>query len=223
MVDDRTPMALNVRGVVFQDAVTRKTIVQVPDFGVPKGRALAIMAPSGTGKTLLLKGIAGLLPDTVKMVKGSRINVGGTRLSSRKERSRSISYIPQNALNAWAPGLPVDQQFRKAIRGHDVDVERLLSQVGLGVGEVIGKLPHHLSGGMSQRLLVAVAIARRPSLILADEPLGSTDRVTARAVLELFSNEQRRGTSIVMTTHNRLDAEEYADNILHLEARHATG
>lgn len=209
--------ALSLENVLLRNNRRRQTLVAIPDFDLLPGQSAAVMAPSGTGKTLLLKAVAGLLPDGIGLENEGSIRIGGRVVLGRKPIARQVSYIPQNALNAWAPGIPVVRQVRRAISGYKGNVEDLLAGVGLSMQEVEGKLPHQLSGGMCQRLLVAVAVARRPKLILADEPLGSTDRRTANMVLDVFSSELARGAALLMTTHNRADAEGFCQRTITLE------
>lgn len=213
--------ALEIKHLRITKADGHQEISSIPDFSLWPGESIAVMAPSGTGKTLLLKAIAGLLPETIRQAKGSQIIIGGSRTHGRKALSRRISYIPQNALNAWAPGIGVDRQFKRAINGYAGGVQELLSLVGLSLAEVQGKYPFQLSGGMCQRLLVAAAVARRPDIILADEPLGSTDRESGAKVFEVFAAEQDRGAAIIMTTHNQMDANKHCQRVIALGEGHA--
>jgi peptide/nickel transport system ATP-binding protein len=216
-------VALSLRDIVIARAGHGSTIIRIPDVDVAAGEAVAVMAPSGTGKTLLLKAIAGILPEEIKVRSGGSIVIEGVTPAGRKTLSRSVSYIPQNALNAWAPGIRIEKQVHRALKGIDFTMRELLERVALQEQEVIGKYPHQLSGGMCQRLLVAVAAKRQPGIILADEPLSSTDRLSGTKVMEVFTQEMRRGAAIVMTTHNQGQADTLCHQCIALGDRYAQG
>jgi len=198
-------LARNLTRVLGQGAGAREVLRGI-DLEVGEGEFVALVGPSGSGKSTLLYLLGGLdHPDH-----GS-VTIGGVDLAAvnddelAKLRNRLIGFVYQfhfllpefSALEnvlmpLWARG------------GGRSRVERawggeLLGRVGLG--EVAGKLPRELSGGEQQRVAVARALVNRPRILLADEPTGNLDSVTARTVFELFReiNREYRQTILVVT------------------------
>ena len=129
----------------------------------------------------------------------------------RELRWKHISYIPQSSMNALNPVLRIRDQFIDVLREHGVKMEKeeaykfiedLLVSVGLAP-EVAHMYPHELSGGMRQRTIIAMAIALKPELVIADEPTTALDVVVQRGILQLLSDIRRKfGSSIILITHD---------------------
>ena len=172
---------------------------------VENGEFLAIMGPSGSGKTTFLN-VAGLL-DTFE---GGEYHLDGedvrglsdTRLSA--VRNRKVGFVFQS-FNLM-PDLDVFDNVEVPLRYRGMPaserrarVEHVLSQVGLTAR--MRHLPSQLSGGQQQRVAIARALVGRPQLLLADEPTGNLDTHTARQIMELLTDINAGGTTIVMVTH----------------------
>jgi peptide/nickel transport system ATP-binding protein len=185
-------------------------------FTVNRGERFGMVGESGCGKSTTAMTILRLLRDPARIVTG-RILFDGVdllRLSERDLRQvrwRSISLVPQGAMNALNPVARVRDQIGDAIVVHDSEVSQrklseriaeLLSAVGLP--ERTAELfPHELSGGMKQRVCIAMAIALRPRLIIADEPTSALDVVVQRVVAQTLSEAvERLGASLILIGHD---------------------
>jgi putative ABC transport system ATP-binding protein len=204
----------------------RRDSIQIPvlnniSISVPEGEFLALMGPSGSGKTTLLNLIAGIdRPDSGQVVVNGT-DIGGLNESSLAQwRSTHVGFIFQfyNLLpvltafeNVELPLLLTDLS-KKGRRDH---VAAALNLVGLG--ERIDHYPKQLSGGQEQRVAIARAIVTDPTVIVADEPTGDLDRVSAGEVMTLLDrlNKEFKKT-IVMVTHDPRAAEK-AHTVMHLD------
>jgi putative ABC transport system ATP-binding protein len=188
------------------------------DLLIGPGERVAIMGPSGCGKSTLLSLVGGLdRPTSGTIVLAGRDLDGCSRSALAILRRTIVGYVPQNA--ALLPMLTVEEnvELPLALLGEDVSTRRarvidLLDRVEMSTKA--RALPEELSGGQQQRAAIARALAARPRVVLADEPAGSLDTVTARAVLELIAEESRReNASLVLVTHEQ-DEAQYADRIV---------
>jgi putative ABC transport system ATP-binding protein len=196
-------------------------------LSVPQGEFLALMGPSGSGKTTLLNLIAGIdRPNTGQVVVGGVdiANMGESPLA--KWRARHIGFIFQfyNLLpvltayeNVELP-LVLTSLTRKEKRAH---VEAALTLVGLG--DRMHHYPKQLSGGQEQRVAIARAIVADPTILLADEPTGDLDKVSASEVMILLERLNREyKKTIVVVTHDPRAAEK-AHKVMHLEKGELSG
>jgi len=210
----------NVSKSYFRDSLEIPVLHDI-NLDIPEGQFLALMGPSGSGKTTLLNLVAGIDQPTAGnlIVAGEDISGLGDRELARW-RSQHIGFIFQfyNLMpvltayeNVELPLLLTDLS-RKERREH---VETALSIVGLG--DRIKHYPRQLSGGQEQRVAIARAIVSDPTLILADEPTGDLDKVSAGEIMTLMSrlNEEFNKT-IIMVTHDPRAAE-HARVIRHLD------
>lgn len=193
---------------------------------VARGERVGVVGESGSGKSVTGRAIAGLLPTNPRVRVGGSIKFDGDELvnaSSRawhEIRSRRVGMIFQDPLTYLNPVMKVGRQVREAVPGgrgsreSDVTVDgrssreeralECLSLAGLtDVAEVAAKFPHELSGGMRQRVLIAIAIAKRPELIVADEPTTALDAtVQARVLNTLEETVDQLGTSLILISHD---------------------
>jgi putative ABC transport system ATP-binding protein len=184
---------------------------------VRAGSFIALMGPSGSGKSTLLQIAAGLdRPISGRVVlAGQRLTGNETSLAMLRREHVGFVFQQMNLL----PTLTVIQNVLLPMRlaGHRADVGhavKVLERVGLG--ERIHHRPAELSGGQQQRAAIARALVSDPAVILADEPTGSLDTRSARAVLELLREAvDRHGQTVVMATHDPAAAS-YADSVLFL-------
>ena len=204
----------------------RRDSIKIPvlnnlTLSVPEGEFLGLMGPSGSGKTTLLNLIAGIDQPT-----SGRITVGGTEIGSLSEsglakwRSRHVGFIFQfynlipvlSAFDNVELPLLLTSLSRSERRKH---VEAALTLVGLG--DRMSHYPRQLSGGQEQRVAIARAIVTDPTVLVADEPTGDLDRVSAGEIMTLLErlNKEFRKT-IVMVTHDPRAAEK-AHMVKHLE------
>jgi peptide/nickel transport system ATP-binding protein len=185
-------------------------------FGVGKGEAFGLVGESGSGKTTTAMAMLGLLKPPARIV-GGHIYVNGVDIAAastdvlRAMRWKQIALIPQGAMNALNPVLSVGKQIRECFTAHgerhragrlrDQIVELLVS-VGLRP-EVYGMYPHELSGGMKQRVCIAMATALKPDVIVADEPTSSLDVIVQRQVVESIRQVQATiGAALLFIGHD---------------------
>lgn len=176
--------------------------LQGVSLAVEPGETLAITGPSGSGKSTLLACLAGVdEPD------GGTVRVDGERMSHRPEaeraalRARSIGLLFQS--DNLFDQLTVRDNIRLAQRlvpGRAVDIDSLLDEVGLSArGDAC---PPQLSGGESARAGLAVAVANRPAVLIADEPTGELDGATERQILGLLRRHADTGAAVIVVTHS---------------------
>ena len=206
-----------------------REVVHDVSFAVKRGEMLAFVGESGSGKTTTAQAIIGLLADNARRDSG-RISINGEEISgwSAKRldglRGARISLVPQDPGNSLNPVKTIGAQVGEILRLHQqssaaerkAQVLALLAKVGLSHPEQrIDQYPHQLSGGMKQRVLIAIAIALKPDLIIADEPTSALDVTVQKRILDLLDTLRREsGTAVLFVTHDLALAAERADRLL---------
>lgn len=206
-----------------------REVVHNVSFSLGRGEMLAFVGESGSGKTTTAQAIIGLLADNARRDAGS-IRLNGEDLSqwSAKRldslRGARISLVPQDPGNSLNPVKTVGAQVGEILRLHqkitqaecDSQVLALLTKVGLSHPEQrMKQFPHQLSGGMKQRVLIAIAIALRPDVIIADEPTSALDVTVQKRILDLLDLLRREsGTAVLFVTHDLALAAQRADRLL---------
>jgi len=196
------------------------------EFDVLPGQILALVGESGAGKTLTGLAIQRLLPPIVQLQSGSILfdGIELTDLSSREIhqiRGRRIGFVPQEPASALDPLMRIGDQLREGLVYHlglaggelHREIEKLLRQVELsGYEEILSQYPHQLSGGMRQRVLLAMALSCRPELIIADEVTSSVDLATRNRLVELLAIlRDRQELAFLLITHDLSVARRLAD------------
>jgi peptide/nickel transport system ATP-binding protein len=192
------------------------------------GRVLAVVGESGSGKTTLALSILRLLPFPGEIASGSIRFEGQDVLGMSEEqlrhlRGRSISMIFQDPVSGLNPVLPIGKQVEEILGSH-LDLPKrerrrrsleLLRQVGLPEPErIASQYPFHLSGGMCQRVMIAMATALNPRIVIADEPTSALDvTVQAQILAELNALRRDRGTAILLITHDLGVVAQMADRV----------
>ena len=197
-------------------------------FSVAPGERLAIVGESGSGKTTAALTLLGLLPPQARVVAG-RARVGEADLATapervaRRIRGRTVGLVPQDPTVSLNPTQRVGQQVAEAVRlrgvrGPLVDVAVLdaLSQAGIDDPAVRARqYPHELSGGLRQRVLIAIALAGDPEILVADEPTSALDVTVQKRILDHLDRLVReRGIALVIITHDLGVAADRADRIV---------
>jgi peptide/nickel transport system ATP-binding protein len=214
------------RLTVTYDAAARAAVDGV-SFQLRRGEILGLVGESGSGKTTTAMAILGLIKPPGRVVGGS-VRLAGVDLLAlgRRElrplRWSAISLVPQGAMNALMPVMRVEAQIADAIRAHEGHIPRramrerireLLASVELSP-RVAEMFPHELSGGMKQRVCIAMAIALQPQVVVADEPTSALDVVVQRAVAETLADVQRRlGVSVILIGHDMALQAQLADRL----------
>ena len=205
-------------------------LVQDLSLTLKRGETLAIAGESGSGKSITSLAIMGLLPPPAVRVTAGRIRLGATELTALTEsemrslRGDRIAMIFQEPMTSLNPVLTVGSQLAEAIRAHQ-HVSRgearsralaALASVRLSQPERrMAQYPHELSGGMRQRVMIAMALAMRPEVLIADEPTTALDVTVQREVLDLLRDLQRElGTAIILITHDMGVVAEMADRVI---------
>ena len=231
MDQGETPPLLEVRDlrVSFRDRRTMTSVVHGVGFRLRSGDTLAVVGESGSGKSVTCLALTGLLPQPPACrVEGSvrllgRELVGAEPAVLRAVRGKDIAYIFQEPSASLNPVFTVGEQIAEAVRLHfpkESDVERrvieALRRVGIRDPERRHRdYPHQLSGGMNQRVMIAIALACRPRILVADEPTTALD-VTIQADIMRLLRELKETTdmSIVLITHNFGLVKGFADRVI---------
>lgn len=196
-------------------------------LALPSHGVLGLVGETGSGKSLTCRALMGLLPRIGGKVSDGSITFDGTTLTGLDEsgwarvRGRQIGFVPQASLNALDPVMTVGEQLREAVSHLDSGAEvkarclELLELVRLPQPqEVLRRYPHELSGGMRQRVMIALALAGRPRLLVADEPTTALDVTVQKAILEVFADlRTSTGMSLLLVTHDLGVVVDVADSV----------
>lgn len=203
-------------------------------FGVERGRIVGLVGESGSGKSLTALAITGLLPLIGGRVTGGAVRFQGTDLTRLTEaglralRGRRIGFITQNPMTALDPVQRIGAQIDVVARLHlgmDRGAARartieLLTQLRIPeAGAVCAAYPHQLSGGMKQRIVIAMALAGEPDLIVADEPTTALDVTVQAQIIHILATLVRnRGLGLVLITHDMGVVAQVCDDVAVLYA-----
>jgi peptide/nickel transport system ATP-binding protein len=214
--------------IAYGPAGRQRTVVEGVSFDVGRGEKVAIVGESGSGKSTTANAILGLLPRG-GAITGGRIAVGDTDLTRASERTfrgirgRRIGLVPQDPMVGLNPTLRIGTQVAEAVRLRGVprqsvsaEVIESLAAAGLDQPELRARqYPHELSGGLRQRALIAIALAGKPTLLIADEPTSALDATVQRKILDhLDTLVADTGISLLIITHDLGVAADRADRVL---------
>ncbi|KGM33330.1 ABC transporter ATP-binding protein [Inquilinus limosus] len=226
-----TPL-LSVRGLRTQVATPAgpKLVVEDLSFDLNPGETLCIAGESGSGKSMTSLSIMGLLPQPMARVAGGQVLLEGRDLLAlperqmRRVRGGEIAMIFQEPMTSLNPVMSVGRQIAEAIRAHrkvDGATARKLALEALEAVRIseperrLRQHPHELSGGMRQRVMIAMALACRPKLLIADEPTTALDVTIQAQILELMRDLRRQfGTALILITHDMGVVAEMADRVV---------
>lgn len=206
----------------------KKRIVDHVEFEVYPGECLGILGESGSGKSMSLKAVLGLL-DKNFQVSGQAVFddknlIGAPGEELRKLRGNQIGMVLQNPMTCFDPLYRIGSQMVETFAMHtDWNGEKIrsvslevLDQMRIHDGaEVLEKYPHQLSGGMLQRIMIGIAMALSPELLIADEPTTAIDAITQYEILEEFERIKReKKTAMIFITHDLGAISKVADRIM---------
>jgi oligopeptide/dipeptide ABC transporter ATP-binding protein len=232
MTTEATPL-LSVRDLrtwFFTDQGIAKAVDGI-SFDVSEGETLGIVGESGCGKTVTSLSILGLLPQPpARMMEGSSVKLRGEELIGSGERrmralrGNEVSMIFQEPMSSLNPVYTVGDQIVEALRQHRgldrraarEEAARLLAEVGISEPKRrIDEYPHQLSGGMRQRVMIAMALSCEPRLLIADEPTTALDVTIQAQILELLADlQQRHGMAVLLITHDLGVVAEVCDRVV---------
>ena len=226
------PQALSIKNlsVTSRHQDSLPPIVDQISFDLCHGEVLALVGESGCGKTKTAEAIMGLLAGDIWSVRADTIELEDSNLAKLSEagwqkiRGREISMIFQEPLTALDPVFTAGSQLSSVFRRHRKKSGRearessldMLKRVGFAdPGRIMQSYPHQLSGGMRQRVMIAMAMACRPRVLIADEPTTALDVTTQAQVLSQLTRLGREsGTSILLITHDLGVVAQYCDRAL---------
>lgn len=205
---------LTVRDLAI--TVNGTELVSFVDFVVPTGECLGLVGETGSGKSLTCRALTGLLPAIGGNVSRGSILLDNDDLANRPQkqwkalRGRDIAFIPQNSMSGLDPLMRIGGQLAETVAAVSPGVDRrrrsleLLDQVQMPrAAEVMNSYPHELSGGMRQRVMIAMAIVGQPRLLIADEPTTALDVTVQKEVLTLLTSLRTElGMTMVFVTHD---------------------
>lgn len=186
------------------------------DLVLKEGRALGLVGETGAGKTTLAKGIMGLTAKPYGKIKSGKILYEGKNLLEmdqkqlRRIRGEHISMIFQDPMTSLNPVMTVGDQIAEAIRNHDKISRKDAAKKAAEILELVGipsargsEYPHQFSGGMKQRVVIAIALACNPKILIADEPTTALDVTIQAQILEMIRDlRERFRTSMLLITHD---------------------
>ena len=202
--------------VTFATPLGPLVAVRGVDLDVGAGELVAVVGESGSGKSVSFLAAMGLLPSTATvqgsvMLDGVQL-VGASAKQMRSVRGRLLSMIFQDPLSALNPVHRIGAQISEMLRAHQKMSERAARARAVELLEVVGipqpgdramQYPHEFSGGMRQRVVIAMAIANSPKVLIADEPTTALDVTVQAQILEVIQKVQKQfGTAVVLITHD---------------------
>ena len=204
-------------------------------YALASGRTLAIIGESGSGKTVSSRAVIGLLPPSANVTGSVRFEgkelLGLSDRRMRRHRGRDVAMIFQDPTRSLNPTMRIGAQIVEAVRSH-LDLDRraaqkraleLLQLVRLPAAQRrFHEYPHQLSGGMRQRVMIAMALAAKPKLLIADEATTALDVTTQAQIMELMLDlQQQLGMALIMISHDLGLAASFADDVLVMYAGRA--
>jgi len=215
--------------IIYKTDLETVYAVNDVDFSLKRGETLGIVGETGAGKTTTALALLRLLPERVGRITSGTIEFEGDDLlatdmaSMREIRGDKISMIFQDPMTSLNPAMPVGKQIFEALKLHNREgkskeqleerVNEVLRMVGIDPGRK-NDYPHQFSGGMKQRVVIAIALACEPDLLIADEPTTALDvTIQAQVLLMMKDLRERLGTSMIMITHDLGVVAQTCDNV----------
>lgn len=209
---------LDIQNLVVHYVLEFETVEAVNDisFSLKKGQTIGLVGETGAGKTSTALAILNLIPSPPGIIKSGTIMVNGnnvlkmTAKQLEKIRGKDVSMIFQDPMTSLNPVMTVGEQIAESIRLHENVTKTEAFERAMHMMELVGipgtratEYPHQFSGGMKQRVVIAIALACNPKVLLADEPTTALDVTIQAQVLDMMNElKERLGTSLVMITHD---------------------
>ena len=209
---------LEVKDLVVE-YVVKKQVVQAVNgisFSLKKGKAIGLVGETGAGKTTTALAILNLVPDPPGIIKNGSVTVCGHDMLNlpdnelEKIRGKDVSMIFQDPMTSLNPVMTVGEQIAESVRLHEHVSKHQAMQRAMEMLELVGipgeraiDYPHQFSGGMKQRVVIAIALACNPRILIADEPTTALDVTIQAQVLSMMNDLKHKfGTALVMITHD---------------------
>ena len=226
---EQTKPILEIKDLSIEYCANKRVVKAVNhlDLCIEKGESVGLVGETGAGKTTTALGVMGLIPNPPGVIRSGEILFEGEdllKLSAKKMRqirSKKIAMIFQDPMTSLNPVMTVGDQIAESYRIHDklsraeaaVKAKDMLELVGIPA-ERYGEYPHQFSGGMKQRVVIAIALSCNPELLLADEPTTALDVTIQAQVLDLIVKlKKERNTSMVLITHDLGVVAEVCDKV----------
>lgn len=221
-------MLLEVKNLTIQTKITKQKIVIDSSFCLEKGKSLGIIGESGSGKTITSKALMGLLNPCVFDING-RIEFDEQNLLTLRKKDRrllcgsSIAMIMQNPMTAFAPMIKIGKQIIDTLRIHKKQSKKDLYALSIEALKIVNltntqnlmnSYPHELSGGMLQRIMIALTMLLNPKLIIADEATTAVDVISERLIVAELVKLKKKGISMIIVTHDFGIANSLCDDII---------
>ena len=221
---------LEIKNLKVQYNTDEAIVYALNDFSLDlgKGEILGVVGETGAGKTTMALSIMKLLPEHVAEVTGGSITYNGedvfkmSQKQLRNLRGAEVSMIFQDPMTSLNPVMTVGDQIDEVLKIHnpsmpkqerDEKVAKILTLVGIPPERRV-QFPHQFSGGMKQRVVIAMALVAKPNLLLADEPTTALDVTIQAQILTLMKNlEEQLGTSMIFITHDLGIVAEFCENV----------
>lgn len=204
--------------VEFRSRGNVSRVVRGVSFALRRGEILAVVGESGSGKSVTSQALTGLLPEPPACVVSGSVRLEGREIlglperALRKIRGREIAYVFQDPLSSLNPSYTVGAQIEETLKIHvpalksrrerRARVAETLAAVGIDPA-LAGSFPHEFSGGMQQRVMIAMALAAEPAVLVADEPTTALDVTIQKQIMDLLlALRERYGMSVLLITHN---------------------
>ena len=236
--ENERPVVLELKNLqthFFTDMGVARSVDGV-SYKVREGETLGVVGESGCGKSVTALSIMGLIPRPPGKIVGGQILFEGTDLTKlseeelRKIRGKEVAMIFQEPMTSLNPVYTVGDQIMEMILNHEDVTEqqareraiKLLEEVGIpSPEERVDNYPHNMSGGMRQRVMIAMSLACSPKLLLADEPTTALDVTIQAQILDLMNKlQEERNTAIIMITHDLGVVAETCDHVVVMYAGH---
>lgn len=219
---------LEVSNLRLWDALTDTILVKDSSFQIKPERCLAIVGESGSGKSVTCRAIMRLNRSNIRQSGSIKLNgmnlTGLSDQEMRKQRGRQLCLIMQNGMRAFDPSSVVGNHFKETLKQHyGWSKTEIIAKMAVAMENVMlkdpvtlmNKYPHQLSGGMLQRMMIALAIVLKPTLIIADEPTSALDTLSRYEVMEQFiSLKSETGCSMIFVSHDLGAVKRIADDIV---------
>ncbi len=214
-------------GVTFKNKKNSTSIVENINFDIAKGECVVVLGESGSGKSMTMKAITGLLDKNFTITGKATLN-GDSLLDAGKDKLREIrgnkmTMILQNPMTSFDSLYRIGYQMAETFKEHTTWNKEQIKSESIKIldkmkinnpEEVLSKYPHQLSGGMLQRIMIGIALALNPEVLIADEPTTAIDSITQSEIMKEFKRLKDEGVTMVFITHDLGVASLIADRII---------